>query len=138
MAYPNSPGGGKRRSTSSRKFSKKITNEDDDDLESQASETTPTNSCGFMAYSNSGEKPWVKAKTLNQLHQQPIYSNASRQDRSVSLSLFPTPSPSPSPRKLRCLDPREIPSEEKHEHNSKKRRAREVNPSSPLDLLWQG
>lgn len=129
MAYSNSNGGGKRRSTPGRKSAKKTTNEDDDDGESEASESP---SYGFVAYSNSGEKPWVKVKTSNH---QPTYNNASRPSRTVPLSLFPNPS-SPSPRKSRCSDQRE--SEEKLEHCCKKRRASEGNPNSPLDLHWLG
>lgn len=127
MAYSNSNGGGKRRSTPGRKSAKKTTNEDDDDGESEASESPHY---GFVAYSNSREKPWVKVKTSNH---QPAYSNTSRPSR--TLSLYPNPSSS-SPRKSRCLDQRET--EEKHEHCSKKRRASEGYPSSPLGLHWLG
>lgn len=135
MAFPSSPGGGKRRSTPSHRSSKKTSNEDDDDAESQASDETSSNSFGFLAYSNPGEKPWVKIKNLTH-HLQPAYSNTSRSDRAASLSL--SSNQLPSPRKLRCLEQRESQCEEKHEHRSKKRRVREVTPNSPLDLLWLG
>lgn len=130
MAYPSSSGGGKRRSTLGRKSAKKTANEDDDDGESETSES---NTFGFVA-SNTGEKPWGKVKTSSH---HPSSSNTPRPSR--TLSLFPSPSSaSPSHKKIRCVDQRESQTEEKLEHNCKKRRASEGNPNSPLDLHWLG
>lgn len=123
--YSNSSGGGKRGSSPSRKHSKKSSIEDVEDGDSRSSES-PSNTFGFVAYSlNTGEKPRAKVKS----HQS--YSTTTPPERSGS------PTPSPSPRKLRCLDQREIENEERHEHCSKKRRAREYNPNA-FDSHWLG
>lgn len=127
--YPNSSGGGKRGPSPSRKSSKKSSiEEEEEDGDSRSSES-PTNCFGFVAYSvNSGEKSRVKVKS-----HQPLYSSTSPSERSGS------PTPSPSPRKLRCLDQRDTTeSEERHEHSSKKRRAREGNPNCTFNSLWLG
>lgn len=121
---PNSSRGGKRGSSPSRKHSKKSSIEDVEDGDSRSSES-PSNTFGFVAYSvNTGEKSRVKVKS----HQS--YSTISHSERSGS------PTPSPSPRKLRCLDQREI-ENERHEHCSKKRRARDYNPHA-FDSHWLG
>lgn len=120
---PNSPGSGGRGSSPNRKSSKKTSSKEEEDGDSQSSEKC----FGFVAYSvNSGEKSRAKVKS----HQP--YTSTSPSDCSGS------PAPSPSPRKLRCLDQLYTESEERHEHHSKKRRARECNPVNTFDSLWLG
>ncbi|KAL1775008.1 Glutamine synthetase [Sigmodon hispidus] len=126
--YPNSSGGGKRGSSPGRKTSKKPSIEEEEEDGGSRSSESPANCFGFVAYSvNSGEKSRVKVKS-----HQPPYSSTSPSERSGS------PTPSPSPRKLRCLDQRDIETEEKHEHSSKKRRSREGNPNTTFDSMWLG
>lgn len=126
MDCPNSSGGGKRGSSPNRKHSEKASIEDIDDGDSRSSES-PSNTFGFVAYSvNNGEKSRAKVKS-----HQSTYSSTSHSERPGS------PIPSPSPRKQRCLDPREIELEERNEHCSKKRRAREYN-LNVFDSHWLG